>query len=91
MSSKLSIGEYQWRLESKFLKRTKGKEGPTESLQCATVDVPMVVNGIPVYELQLFAADGKVARFGQGFDVAELEHLSGVINDHIARFQETRR
>jgi hypothetical protein len=65
------------------LKRSKVDEGPTESLRSASIDVGMVVNNVPIYELRLFASEGMVAKFGQGFDISELERLCDVINDHL--------
>lgn len=53
----------------------------------ASVEVAMVVHNVPIYELQLFTSDGKVAGFAKGFDVMELEHLSEVINDHIRLYR----
>jgi hypothetical protein len=68
------------------LKRSKTNEGPTASLRGASIDVEMVVNNVPIYELRLFTSERIVAKFGQGFDVAELEHLRDVINSHIDRY-----
>lgn len=65
------------------MKRSKTKEGPTQSLKGAVVDVAMIVNNVPMYELQLFTVDEKIGSFAKGFDVIELEHLRDVINDYL--------
>mmetsp|Transcript_25028 Transcript_25028/g.51921 ORF Transcript_25028/g.51921 Transcript_25028/m.51921 type:complete len:157 (-) Transcript_25028:27-497(-) len=97
VSSKLMIGEYAWSLEkSIFRKRSTNfannkEEGATRFLKGASVNLAVVVNNVPKYELILYYADGddgfgKTARFGRGLDFEELEYLSSIINEHCAKF-----
>lgn len=71
------------------MKRSNTNQGPTENLKGATVEIAIVVNNVPSYELQLFTNYGKVAGFARGLDLAELEYLSQLINDHIGKCQHS--
>lgn len=97
VSSKLVIGEYAWSLEkSIFRKRTANfasnkEEGATQFLKGASVNLAIVVNNVPKYELLLYYADGddgfgKTASFGRGLDFEELEYLTSIINEHCTKF-----
>lgn len=94
ISSTFSVGQYLWTLEKKYLSKSVGgglntrkKEGPTESLKGAAVELAMVMNGVGRYQLRLFVNnddnDSSIT-FGNGLPPEELEYVSRVINDHIA-------
>jgi len=94
ISSSLSIGQYLWTLEKKYLKKmgslkaTK-EEQSTESLKGASVDLAMVVNNVGVYQLRLFFDDNASITFGKGMAREELEYISRVIDDHLEMLQES--
>ena len=92
ISSTLSIGQYLWTVEKKYLKsvgslNTKREEGSTESLKGASVELAMVVNNVGRYQLRLFFDGNDSITFGKGLAVEELEHLSQVINEHFSNLQ----
>lgn len=92
ISSTLSIGQYLWTVEKKYLKsvgslNTKREEGSTESLKGASVELAMVVNNVGRYQLRLFFDGNDSITFGKGLAVEELEHLSQVINEHFSKLQ----
>lgn len=97
VSSTLSIGKYAWALEKRIFRKlgsltSKKREGATEFLKGASVNLALVVNNVPKYELLLYYVDGeqrdgKSVSFGKGLSLKELEYISGVINDHCATFR----
>ena len=92
ISSKLSIGDYLWTLEKNYFQKrgkltSKTKDGPTEIIQGASVEVGMVVNNVPRYELRLYLDDGTIS-FGNGLSYDELEYLAEVINDRLDNVDE---
>mmetsp|Transcript_12051 Transcript_12051/g.25664 ORF Transcript_12051/g.25664 Transcript_12051/m.25664 type:complete len:263 (-) Transcript_12051:157-945(-) len=96
ISSSLSIGQYLWTLEKRYLKsnlgslKTKKEEGPTQSLSEATVELAMVVNNVGQYQLRLFfEGNNDSLTFGKGLAREELEDLSRVINGHCATLGES--
>jgi len=95
VSSKLSIGDYLWTLEKNYFRRignltSKKQDGPTEAFKGASVEVGMVVNNVPRYELRLFF-DGSTISFGNGLSFDELEYLAETINEHCTKIAETRK
>lgn len=94
VSSKLSIGDYLWTLEKNYF-RTRGKltskkqDGPTDSFLGASVEVGMVVNNVPRYELRLFFDGNSIISFGKGLSFEELEYLAETINERCAKIGET--
>lgn len=96
VSSKLTIGDYLWTLEKNYFRRmgnltSKKQDGPTETLRGASVDVGMVVNNVPRYELRLFFDGNTIISFGNGLSFDELEYLAGIINEHRTKIGETPR
>mmetsp|Transcript_17781 Transcript_17781/g.38402 ORF Transcript_17781/g.38402 Transcript_17781/m.38402 type:complete len:210 (-) Transcript_17781:1557-2186(-) len=94
ISSTLSIGQYLWTVEKNYLKRvgslnTKKKEGSTESVKGASVELAMVVNNVGRYQLRLFVDGDNSITFGKDLAREELEYLSRVINDHCSKLRET--
>jgi|Transcript_4564 hypothetical protein len=85
VASVLTIGEYAWTIEKNYLRKakTKREEGNSYSLRGSSVELVMLVNNNPKYELKLFDGD-KTIGIGRGLDVEELEYLSGVINEQIS-------
>lgn len=95
VSSSLSIGRYAWSVERRYLQKlgklisAKREEGSTEMLGGASVELVIVVNGVPQYEIQLysFRNDGELVRgiasFGRGLDIEELQYLAGMVNNHL--------
>ena len=62
-------------MEKRYLKSIKKEEGSTESTKGATkgatVELAIVVNNVPQYQLRLFVdtkEDGKSITFGKGLD-----------------------
>ena len=91
ISCTLSIGQYLWTLDKRFAKR---EEGSTEMLQNASVELGMVVNNVPKYQLRIVVVDddsgsgtNRSITFGKGLDLAELEYLSQAINEHCAKLK----
>jgi len=87
VSSTLSIGQYLWTVEKNYFKgfgllRRRKKEGATESLNGASVELAMVVNNVGRYQLRLSFDDRRSITLGKGLAQEELEDLSRVINDH---------
>eukprot|EP00985_Skeletonema_marinoi_P003436 scaffold1483_cov145-Skeletonema_marinoi.AAC.1 len=92
VSTKLTIGDYLWALEKNYFRRrgkltSKKQDGPTETLRGASVEVGMVVNNVPRYELRLYF-DGNTVSFGKGLSVDELEYLAETINEHCTMIGE---
>ena len=92
VSSKLTIGDYLWTLEKNYFQSrgkltSKTEDGPTETFRGASVEVGMLVNNVPRYELRLFF-DGNTISFGKGLDYDELEYLALTINEHCAKIGE---
>eukprot|EP00577_Skeletonema_sp_RCC1716_P020214 CAMPEP_0113422462 /NCGR_PEP_ID=MMETSP0013_2-20120614/28474_1 /TAXON_ID=2843 ORGANISM="Skeletonema costatum, Strain 1716" /NCGR_SAMPLE_ID=MMETSP0013_2 /ASSEMBLY_ACC=CAM_ASM_000158 /LENGTH=310 /DNA_ID=CAMNT_0000310209 /DNA_START=86 /DNA_END=1019 /DNA_ORIENTATION=+ /assembly_acc=CAM_ASM_000158 len=95
VSTKLTIGDYLWTLEKNYFRRrgkltSKKQDGPTETLRGASVEVGMVVNNVPRYELRLYF-DGNTVSFGKGLSVDELEYLAETINEHCTMIGEIPR
>ena len=92
VSSKLTIGDYMWTLEKNYFQgrgklTSKKEDGPTETFRGASVEVGMVVNNVPRYELRLFFG-GNTVSFGKGLSFDELEYLAEAINEHCAKIDE---
>ena len=92
VSSKLTIGDYLWTLEKNYFQSrgkltSKTEDGPTETFRGASVEVGMLVNNVPRYELRLFF-DGDTVSFGKGLSYDELEYLAEKINEHCADIGE---
>lgn len=95
VSSKLTIGDFLWTIEKTYFRRigkltSKTKEGSTESLKGSSVEVGLVVNNVPRYELRLFF-DGETLSFGSGLSYDELEYLSKTINEHCAEIAKNQK
>ena len=95
VSSKLTIGDFLWIIEKTYFRRigkltSKTKEGSTESLKGSSVEVGLVVNKVPRYELRLFF-DGETLSFGSGLSYDELEYLSKTINEHCAEIAKNQK
>lgn len=55
-------------MEKRYLKSIKKEEGSAESIKGATVELAIVVNNVPQYQLRLFVdtkEDGKLITFGK--------------------------
>lgn len=95
VSSKLTIGDFLWTIEKTYFRRigkltSKTKEGSTETLKGSSVEVGLVVNNVPRYELRLFF-DGETLSFGSGLSYDELEYLSKTINEHCAEIAKNQK
>lgn len=95
VSSKLTIGDFLWTIEKTYFRRigkltSKTREGSTETLKGSSVEVGLVVNNVPRYELRLFF-DGETLSFGNGLSYDELEYLSKTINEHCAEIAKTQK
>ena len=56
----------------------------------ASVDLAMVVNNVPQYQLRVFVDREKQSiNCGKGLALDELEYLAGIINDHIAKLKKS--
>ena len=81
----LSIGEFAWEVRSALALgdvTVSTKDGPTEELEGASVEVAAYVNGVPSYVLRLFAGAAPV-NMGEGLASAELEWLADEINGYL--------
>ena len=95
MAFQLSIGEYAWSLSKTYTGKTVSKpvEGATDELQGALVELGVIVNEVPQYELRLYTnnnlrtKDG-VTRLGLGLPKEELEYLAVEINNHLASIKD---
>lgn len=94
VSSKLTIGDFLWTIEKTYYRRigklTTTKEGSTDSMKGSSVEVGLVVNNVPRYELRLFF-DGETLSFGSGLSYDELECLSKTINEHCAEIAKNQK
>lgn len=93
--SKLTIGDFLWTIEKTYFRRigkltSKTREGSTETLKGSSVEVGLVVNNVPRYELRLFF-DGETLSFGNGLSYDELEYLSKTTNEHCAEIAKTQK
>jgi hypothetical protein len=83
VGSRLELGQYAWSLTSRYAGRTlKRQEGATEQLRGARVELPVIVNGRPMFELKLYG-DKKATVIASGFSEEELEYLAREINEHL--------
>jgi hypothetical protein len=95
VSSKLTIGDNLWTLEKNYFQRrvnltSKMHEGPSETFKGASVEVGMVVNNFPRYELRL-VFDRNTISFGKGLIFDELDFLAKTINEHCAKIGDIPR
>ena len=84
VSNKLSIGQYAWSVESLYANnKIQKQEGSTEDLQGAKVEVPVVVNNVPQYQLSLYDLRKGVVSLGMGLPPEELEKVANDINEYL--------
>jgi len=87
VATQLSIGQYAWSLKKSYAGQSvKEKDGPTEELRGAIVEMYAVVNGVPQYGLKLYG-DKEVIGFGTGLPEAELQYLADEINEHLRKLR----
>lgn len=88
VSSTITVGRYAWSLKSTYAGITiKDTEGATEDLGGADAAMPVVVNGVPQWEVRLYGKEGDVG-LGTGLlSEAEVRYLSGEINGHLERLR----
>mmetsp|Transcript_1059 Transcript_1059/g.1516 ORF Transcript_1059/g.1516 Transcript_1059/m.1516 type:complete len:277 (-) Transcript_1059:740-1570(-) len=87
VASELSIGKFAWSLGKRYAgKGLKKKEGSTNELRGAKVEVAVIVNGVPQAELRLYGEKG-VSGFGLGLGGDELEYLAGEINSQLQKLK----
>ncbi|KAL4458937.1 hypothetical protein ABPG75_013802 [Micractinium tetrahymenae] len=70
--------------------QTKEMAGRAADLQGADIEVPLVVNGQPQYQLVLQEGINRYV-FGEGLNPLEQEWLAEVINEHLAENRERAR
>ena len=92
MAFQLSIGQYAWSLAKTYAGKTVSKpvDGATDQLQGALVELGIIVNDVPQYELRLYSSQttkGGVTALGLGLPEEELEYLAVEINNHLANMK----
>jgi len=95
ISSKLSLGEYAWSIEKQFGggRKSKGptlqkRDGATDDLQGARVDVSAIVNDVPQFQLCLYSKTDGVMTIGLGLPEEELEEVAKEINNYLDGLQQ---
>jgi hypothetical protein len=88
LAFQLSIGEYAWSLQRTYLGKTafrKPVEGSTDQLQGAVVEVGILVNDVPQYELRLYTKSSRTGftSLALGLAKAELDALAEEINRYL--------
>lgn len=84
VSSKLTVGQYAWSVESRLTKaQIQKKEGATEDLQGAKLECPLVVNNVPQYQVSLYDRTNGVIALGQGLPEEELQKVVDEINEYL--------
>lgn len=94
VSSKLTLGEYAWSIEkqyggsgssgsSKNGPTIETKEGSTENLQGARVEVSAIVNDVPQFQLCLYSNKQGVVNLGLGLPEEELEKVAMEVNEYL--------
>ena len=94
VSSKLTLGEYAWSVEkqyggssgssgSKSGPTMQTKEGSTEDLQGARVEISAIVNDVPQFQLCLYSNKQGVVNLGLGLPEEELEKVAMEVNEYL--------
>eukprot|EP00566_Odontella_aurita_P015942 CAMPEP_0113556886 /NCGR_PEP_ID=MMETSP0015_2-20120614/17492_1 /TAXON_ID=2838 /ORGANISM="Odontella" /LENGTH=283 /DNA_ID=CAMNT_0000458265 /DNA_START=150 /DNA_END=1001 /DNA_ORIENTATION=- /assembly_acc=CAM_ASM_000160 len=88
ISSSITVGRFAWSLKSTYGGITvKEIEGATDDLGGADVAMPVVVNGVPQWEVRLH---GKMADVGLGTGLLseeEVRYIAREINDHLRQLR----
>ena len=91
ISSSVSIGRHLWTCESRVLKKSARRvDGPTGNLMGTSVEVKVVINDVPIYQLQMNRLGDEPIAIGKGLSFEELGYLSALINDHLCKFKNAR-
>ncbi|KAL4431634.1 hypothetical protein ABPG77_001476 [Micractinium sp. CCAP 211/92] len=83
----LRKGGADWREDARQAKEVSGRAA---DLQGAKIEVPMIVNGEPQYQLVLQEGINRHV-FGEGLNPLEQEWLAEVVNEHLAENRERAR
>ena len=91
-ATSLSIGEFAWEVRSALPLgdvTISTRDGPTDELEGASVEVAAYVNGVPSYVLRLFAGAAPL-NMGEGLASSELEWLAEEINGYVRALRGDR-